>query len=460
MEQKGIFINYQMVEAINKIGGYDLSRPDEKIKAEASLQDLKNNWLNDTLPGTTVIIGDKFTGMQNITVDEVAQLANLAKNVETYTVQNAGAMQYIFVNDGNGKWHFDFEKLDIIANFARDNQKKLIIDSAIVFGDAFPTKLESFDSITLMAIIRDYTNQLVDRYGDSIERIDVLNAIFQRDMLEASFKKNNEQPKMTEKFWIDRFGPNYAQVIMNAVGEIVKSKNPNIKLGWNEFYLTNSKFSQRRYDFLSTIQSINELDVIGVQDRFLSGESIESLKTSMDEITSVCKNNNKEVCLTEFSCTASGVDLATKSSEEITQNIQNNLNFIKQYSSSNDTIKRIEGPASDKFDINHQQLLKNGFDISTTGRRSIIEDKKKVAFDKRSQTEIDIYQQIKAKNQVVKEQKAQLEQQKLIDKPKVKVLTPPTPPSNNGFVNIIILGLIIGIVCIALLMFAYMIIWR
>lgn len=458
MEQKGIFVNYQMVEAINKISGYNLNIPEERLKAETDLKELKNNWLNDTLPGTTVRIGDKFTGMQDITVDDVAQLAIEARNAETYTVQNAGAMQYIFVNDGNGRWHFDFEKLDIIANFARDNQKKLIIDSAIVFGDAFPTKLESFDPITLMSIISDYTNQLVNRYGNYIERIDVLNAIFQRDMLEATFK--NGLSTNVEQFWIERFGSNYAQVILNTVRGIVNSKNPNIKLGWNEFYLTNSRFSQRRIDFLKQIQSISELDVIGVQDRFLSSESTESLKSSMDEITGVCKNCNKEVCLTEFSCTASGVDLATKSVPEINESIQNNLQFMKEYASSNDTIKRIEGPVSDTFDINHQQLLKNGFDISTTGRRKIIEDKKKVSFDERSQTEIEIYEQIKAKNQVVKEQKAQLEQQKLVDKPKLKVLAPPTPPSNNGFVNIVILGLIIGIVCIALLMFAYMIIWR
>ncbi len=456
MEQKGIFINYQMVEAINKISGYNLNIPEERLQAETDLKELRNNWLNDTLPGTTVRIGDKFTGMQDITVDEVAQLAIVARNAETYTVQNAGAMQYIFVNDGNGRWHFDFEKLDIIAEFARNNQKKLIIDSAIVFGDSFPTKLESFDSTTLMSIISDYTNQLVNRYGNYIERIDVLNAIFQRDMLEATFK--NGLSTKVEQFWIDRFDTNYAQVILNTVRGIVNSKNPNIKLGWNEFYLTNSRFSQRRIDFLKLIQSISELDVIGVQDRFLSSENTESLKTSMDEITGVCKNSNKEVCLTEFSCTASGVDLATKSVPEINESVQNNLQFMKEYASSNDTIKRVEGPVSDTFDINHQQLLKNGFDISTTGRRKIIEDKKKIAFDERSQTEIEIYQQIKAKNQAKKEQKAQLEQQMEMDKPKVKVLTPPTPPSNNGFVNIIILGLIIGIVCIALLMLVYTII--
>ena len=456
MEQKGIFINYQMVEAINKINAYNLNIPEERLQAETELKKLKNNWLNDTLPGTTIIIGDKFTGMQDITVDEVAQLAIVARNAETYTVQNAGAMQYIFVNDGNGRWHFDFEKLDIIADFARNNQKKLIIDSAVVFGDSFPTKLESFDSTTLMSIISDYTNQLVNRYGNYIERIDVLNAIFQRDMLEATFK--NGLSTKVEQFWIDRFDTNYAQVILNTVGRMVKSKNPNIKLGWNEFYLTNSRFSQRRIDFLKLIQSISELDVIGVQDRFLSSENTESLKTSMDEITGVCKNSNKEVCLTEFSCTASGVDLATKSVPEINESVQNNLQFIKEYASSNDTIKRVEGPVSDTFDINHQQLLKNGFDISTTGRRKIIEDKKKIAFDERSQTEIEIYQQIKVKNQVKKEQKAQLEQQMEMDKPKVKVLTPPTQPSNNGFVNIIILGLIIGIVCIALLMLVYTII--
>ena len=227
---------------------------------------------------------------------------------------------------------------------------------------------------------------------------------------------------------------------------------------WNEFYLTKSNFQQRKDNFLETIAAIDGLDIVGVQDRFVTGEEIKDILEVLSEISKVSKESGKEVCITEFSCSVSGEDLRKGNINEINLKIRAILEAVKAYCESDDNIKRIEGRMSDKFDFNYKELKDDGFDISTTGRRKIIEDKKKIAFDERSQTEIEIYEQIKGKNQAKKEQKAQLEQQIEMDKPKVKVLTPPTPPSNNGFVNIIILGLIIGIVCIALLMLVYTII--
>ena len=89
MEQNGIFISYQMAEAIELIEGFNLNVPEEKAKAEESLLELKKRWLNDTLPGTNIKIGDKFTGMQDITIDDIVQISALAKQADTYTLENA-----------------------------------------------------------------------------------------------------------------------------------------------------------------------------------------------------------------------------------------------------------------------------------------------------------------------------------------------------------------------------------
>lgn len=459
MEQNGIFISYQMAEAIELIEGFNLNTPKEKAKAEESLLELKKRWLNDTLPGTNVKIGEKFTGMQDITIEDIIQISTLAKQADTYTLENAGAFQHLLVTNENGEFSFNFEKLDKIATLARKNNKKIIIDSTIVFGDHFPFKIANLDKATISKLIGEYTKQLTGKYGDVIDRMDVLNSIFQRGNVSP---RNN-----AEEFWIKTFGENYGQEVINIVRNNMDFRYPNIKLGWNEFYLTNSNFEQRKIDFLNRVKSINGLDVVGVQDRFMSGESIDYIISSLDEIATVSKEANKEVCITEFGCSASGIDLRNGNTEIINSKIQNIMNAVKDYSSKSDTIKRIEGRICDKFDFNYGELKNMGFDISTTGRKNVaIEerthiDKKDTPFDKRSQGEVQVYQQIKEKNQIIKQQKAQ---QKQMEKPKTKILTQPSNGSgqngNKGFANAIMISLIVSFVCGALFMVVYMIIGR
>lgn len=460
MEQTGIFISYQMAEAIELIGNFDLNTTEGKVKAEDALLELKKRWLNDTLPGTDIKIGDKMTGMQDITIEDIIQLSVLAKQAETYTLENAGAFQHILVTNENGKFAFDFEKLDKIAALARKNNKKIIIDSAIVFGDHFPFKIASLDKKTISKMIGEYTKQLTRKYGDIIDRIDVLNSIFERGQVSP---ENN-----SEEFWIEVFGDNYAQEIINIVRNNIDSSNNNIKLGWNEFYLTNSKYEQRKVDFLNKIKLITGLDVIGIQDKFMSGESIDYIIRSLDEITTGSRETNKETCITELSCSASGIDLQSGDIAMIDSKIKNIINSVKNYSTVNDNIKRIEGRVCDKFDCNHKELKDWGFDISTTGKKNINgekqvnSNKKEKPFDERSQGEVQVYQQIKEKNQIIKQQKAQ---QKQMEKPKTKILTQQSSNSsgangNKGFTNVITLSLIVSFVCGALVMIGYMIIRR
>ena len=81
-------------------------------------------------------------------------------------------------------------------------------------------------------------------------------------------------------------------------------------------------------------------------------------------------------------------------------------------------------------------------------------------FDQRSQSEILIAQQIKEKNMIIKKEK---EQQRSLEKPKVKTLTKTNNGnsgslSSGGFVNILILTLISGFIAGAIFMIVYNII--
>ena len=81
---------------------------------------------------------------------------------------------------------------------------------------------------------------------------------------------------------------------------------------------------------------------------------------------------------------------------------------------------------------------------------------KNESFAKRSQIEIQVYQQIKHKNQMIKQQKSSQRQE---DKPQVRTLSVPSSASGNkGYTNVILLPLIASFVCGALLMIVYMLI--
>ena len=84
---------------------------------------------------------------------------------------------------------------------------------------------------------------------------------------------------------------------------------------------------------------------------------------------------------------------------------------------------------------------------------------KQESFAKRSQSEIQVHHQIKQKNQIIKQQKAQKKQ---LNKPKVKTLTQSSSNGSStgskGFANIITLSLIVSFVCGALFMVVYMLI--
>lgn len=110
--------------------------------------------------------------------------------------------------------------------------------------------------------------------------------------------------------------------------------------------------------------------------------------------------------------------------------------------------------------IQGKSLKENMPEKNITQEKVSVSHKK--SFDQRSQTEIQVHQQIKEKNQAIKQQKAQKQQ---LNKPKVKTLSAPSSQgngssSNKGYTNIILLSLIVSFVCGALFMVVYMIIGR
>ena len=108
-----------------------------------------------------------------------------------------------------------------------------------------------------------------------------------------------------------------------------------------------------------------------------------------------------------------------------------------------------------KSEIMNKKKDKNGIQIQPQ------QIKKQEAFSRRSPSEIQVSQQIKQKNNMIKQQKAQKQQ---LNKPRVRTLTKSSLNSSStgskGFTNVITLSLIVSFVCGALFIIVYMLIKR
>ena len=119
-------------------------------------------------------------------------------------------------------------------------------------------------------------------------------------------------------------------------------------------------------------------------------------------------------------------------------------------SSYNESVKPLSVEQPIKTENKEPEKKNEHIQISTS--------KKQLSFTQRSQSEIEIYEQIKQKNEMIKQQKAQQQQ---LNKSKNKTLNqnPNMSPSNsNGFVHVITLSLIVSFVCGVLFMAVYMLI--
>ena len=119
-----------------------------------------------------------------------------------------------------------------------------------------------------------------------------------------------------------------------------------------------------------------------------------------------------------------------------------------------ETVKIVQ----DSHEPKQEQLKVESTQFAPQSVQQVQSQSKKVeSFAQRSQSEIQVHQQIKEKNMAIKQQK---EAQRTLDKPKVKTLTK-SPNNGNGssssggFVNTLILTLITGFIAGALFMLVY-----
>lgn len=154
-------------------------------------------------------------------------------------------------------------------------------------------------------------------------------------------------------------------------------------------------------------------------------------------------------------------DNYSRESKENLTNIESNLAILKNAENNKNRlvsamIPKVEQVKKELLSKTNQSNNKIS-DYQKEDRKIVSFQKK--AFDQRSQTEIQTYNRIKSKNQFIKKQKRQ---KKELNKPKVKSLTNLSskndPFNNKGFMNVIMLSLIVCFIASVLCMMIYLVI--
>lgn len=370
----GTFVNYQLAEALLLLNKYQKEKGSLN-GFEIELSKLKKKWKKDTIPSMGTPIPDLYI-MQDITTEQLIKLNSEINEYETFTTENAANMQSIIKITNAGNIDFDFSYLDSIVQLAREKGKKVIIDSAVVFGDHFPEIFDSLSKDEITYIIQKYISELTTKYGDDIERIDVLNSVFERKDVK------DKDGTTVEDFWKRKFGDNYGEEIINICKSSLRK---DIPLCWNEFYITNKSYADKKDRFLSTVSKIDNLDIIGIQDTFQDSADLEYTIDVLKEIEQLCFSSGKKATITEFSCRLSGNTInelyATLNNNPlqindyklmVEQRINRLIETIANYANKSQNFISVEGRISKEFDFNAylpelRELHRQGIDINTVG---------------------------------------------------------------------------------------------
>lgn len=157
-------------------------------------------------------------------------------------------------------------------------------------------------------------------------------------------------------------------------------QNQDIKLCWNEFYITNKNDFDKQQEFIKRLESTSNLDVIGLQDNFRADTSCEYIQSSLERMADVCRKSGKKLCITELSCKVGRKDIETLNEAkqrgnysekvgELNNRISRVLRVVDDFSDKNkNVVLAVESRYSDKYDCNHLECEKYGHNIHTNPR--------------------------------------------------------------------------------------------
>lgn len=426
------------------------------------------------------------------------------------------------VNDkGNGNFEYNFETSEMGQVLAEKLGSSYRLRSMINRNAADEMISKGFtkaDKEVVIQILRDSLSSSLQSFNSNIKD-DGRNRTFE---LFNELVEINKADKNFKCVWEDRFGITLEDLVKQVVGpnmQLIKElKSKNVDFMYNETMLQEAP--EKRARVMETMIELQRLapgliTVFGDQDHTFSSdyseEKIGQLKATAEFDKQMAnmvfgKDANGNDIKVKLECTERDLYLSQREIKNLEQkgmskqdilkykqglmnrhaeifrdvpferecewtvvdnisgdyfkgNFETNKDsYMGKYTKISSMAKKDNSERINKDITEFSNWKKSVSDIKQQKEQSNSPKKEesKKSFDQRSQTEVQIAQQIREKNKMIKQQK---QAQKLQEKGKVKTMTKkPFNTSNTGYVNSLVLSLIISFLAGALFMIIYMII--
>lgn len=385
--------------------------------------------------------------------------------------------KYPAIHLPNGKFYFG--KLQRCLNFAKELDKDVRLNALIFFEDC-PIELSSLEYNSknkqfVFDILSNYVDQvtkyiehfnkvcLQQKGKEVVKSIDVFNELitrFQQDFDGKYLNRENIKENFTESGWQKFLSvEDLCEIIL-----IARKNLPNVEFVYNEMNLEDAKkipAFKEVVDRIKTWEQKNEhrlngkkiIDCIGTQMHLNPYVTEEQLDYSFSKISRL----GLPIKITEYDQNLSDEFIKTHTHSECEQEKKSKQSTIKNFVKKNAkkynirqaTIWSITDSTSFLLDNKNRKLIEQRKGKIKTLYSGAFREKRH--FDFRTQSEVQIAEQIRLKNQVIS-------QKKNPDKSKTLVKTNSNPISfNKGYINTIILALIISFTAGMLSMIVYFI---
>lgn len=411
-------------------------------------------------------------GIKDYSMEDYKKLFNKVKQFRSITVDYES--KYPSVHMPNGEFYFG--NLERCLNFARDNQKDVRLNALIFFEDC-PTNLSELEyneenkKVVFNELLRyvdettkfisKYNTQSMNAYGyEVVKSVDIFNELITRFSSDFNNQYLNREDVPKDKFQEAGWQKFLSVEDLCEIALHARKNLPNMEFVYNDINLEDPKKLEIFRSVMQRIQTFefqNQqrlsgkrlVDCIGTQWHLSPYVTESQLHNSLKNLSTY----NLPVKITEYDQPLSNEFISTHSPEECEIEKQKKQRSIKTFLENNRerynikqlTVWSLTDKTSFLLDNRNKNLIeKNSKPVESLYSGAF---RPKKSFDQRSDTEIQIAEQIKQKNMIISQQK----QQKL-DKPKVRTLA---NNSTNGFVDTFVLTLMIGIVCGMLFIITY-----
>lgn len=424
-------------------------------------------------------------------------------------------------NKGNGNFEYNFETSEmgqVLAEKLGSSYRLRSLINRNAADEMISKEFTMADKKVVIQILRDSLSSSLQSFNSNIKD-DGRNRTFElfNELIEI-----NKTDKNFKCVWEDRFGITLEdmvkQVVVPNMQLIKELKSKNVDFMYNETMLQEAP--EKRARVMETMIELQRLSpglitVFGDQDHTFSSdyseEKIGQLKATAEFDKQMAnmvfgKDDNGNDIKVKLECTERDLYLSQREIKNLEQKGMSKQDILKYKQGLMNRHAEIFGDVpferecewtvvdnisgdyfKGNFETNKDSYMGKYTKISSMAKKDNSErinkditefsnwkksvndikqqkeqsnspkkEESKKSFDQRSQTEVQIAQQIREKNKIIKQQK---QAQKLQEKDKVKIMTKkPSNTSNTGYVNPLILSLIVSFLAGSLFMIVYMII--